>query len=62
MPTPMPSDCAVSVCGFIFTREVPVYADWITWAGAAVIVYTLLMLTLVNVRNHQRRERRRLHG
>lgn len=56
MPTPDPS-CGVSACGFVFVQERVVYADWLTWAGLAVIAYTLLMLTLLNWRNYRRRGR-----
>ena len=53
--TPSPCTDVASVCGFVFTQERVVYADWLTWAGLAVIGYTLLMLTLVNVKRYRRR-------
>lgn len=62
MPTPSPCTDVASVCGFIFQREQVVYADWLTWAGLAVIGYTLLMLTLVNVMRYRRRLAKELAG
>lgn len=49
------NECAVQVCGFVFKQERVVYADWLTWAGLAVIAYTIFMLAVVNWRAHWRR-------